>query len=467
MLSPADLLEIARAFIDRIPRESAYHEERDVCLLLLGKGYLRLGDDQSAARVLPEFSRLHPAGELRVLLTKWALVHPESAAARDVLRDTVENIVEWESAFSLRDYCEMVPSIYSLMGEQVLRRFVDSVVGDAYMKSALVHEWLRLCANREVRLALQAEYEGLAKQVDLDLASIGETAQALDVQSALDRAKEALKQAEAILQEPPRPVDTPANSLSRYLHYRQNDLKVRWLVDQAALGGVDEWTLELQIEGDAFQCVERARQPNPHTSVSRFDGVRFAAFLFDRPIPLNRADEDLLSEYRSEDWDSDPAHVVQLATEFFRNFGVAARQFSEEQVNQGIWMLFGYVLSLGEILEKTDVRLDLRTECLKSMIVPFRDFYQTVDHELTGFYMWWDYVSPSSPDLIGVARTVLSQILDLPSWECQKAALHGLNHLRPDIEASAIVDRYLQQNSESIPPDELEWVKACRDGKAL
>jgi hypothetical protein len=352
------------------------------------------------------------------------------------------------------------------MGEQALRKFVDTV-GDAYAKSAFIHEWIKLCGDGEVRRGLLAEYAELAKQVDLDLASLGLTGAALDVQTALDQANEALEKAKTILQEPPRPVDTPANSLSRYLHYRQNDLKVRWLVDQAALGGVDEWALELQIEGHAFQCIERARQPNVHTNVSHVDCARFTAFLFDRPVPLSRADEDLLNEYHSEDRDSDPTHVVQLATELFHNFGTAVREFSEEQVNQGIWMLFGYVLSLGEILEKPDVPLDLRTECLKAMIVPFRDYYQRIDHELTGFYMWWDYVSPSSPDLIGVARTVLSQILELPSWECQKAALHGLNHLRPDVEASAIVDRYLRDKAESIPAEELEWVKACRDGKAL
>jgi hypothetical protein len=53
----------------------------------------------------------------------------------------------------------------------------------------------------------------------------------------------------------------------------------------------------------------------------------------------------------------------------------------------------------------------------------------------------------------------LSQILSLPSLECQRAALHGLGHLHhPDTEA--LVLRYLERN-ESIEPSHRVYAQAA------
>ena len=64
-------------------------------------------------------------------------------------------------------------------------------------------------------------------------------------------------------------------------------------------------------------------------------------------------------------------------------------------------------------------------------------------------------------------RQVLEEILQLPHRGCEFAALHGLNHLHPDAEASAMVARYLETHRTELEPKDVAWIERCRDGKAL
>jgi hypothetical protein len=282
----------------------------------------------------------------------------------------------------------------------------------------------------------------------------------------LARTQEVIAQAKELLPERPTPVDTAANTLSRYLHYRHNDLKVRWLVDQASRGGLDDFALETLIASEPFQSLEPARQPSIHSDASHMDAEEFAAFLFDRALPLSHADEDLLRrEYGCSEKTPAP-RLIQLATSLFLDFERIAQRYSEAQIQQGIWFLLAFPYTLGEDLNRQEAPLELRQACLEAMVVPFRDYLQRTEDDSTGaFFMWWDLLRIHNPDVLPVARRVMEKILQMRGWQCQKAALHGLNHLRPDWEASAIVDRYLENDSD-MPPDELDWVKACRDGKA-
>jgi hypothetical protein len=262
--------------------------------------------------------------------------------------------------------------------------------------------------------------------------------------------------------------DPAGEKLVRYLHYKRNDLKVRWLVEQATAGGLMDVAVESMLASEAFQRIERARQPSVNSDIAGLSDEEFTAFLFDRAVPLEERDDQLLKG-RYYDWVSlDPAFIVEMATRLFRDFATRVAPYTAAQVDQGLWILFGCPLWLGEMLKRPEVPIEQRTACVEAMDIPFRDYLRKKPrYRGSAFYMWWDWVRMNESDLPKVALRVLEKIVRLPGWPCQAAALHGLNHLRPDPEASALVARYLDENRTRLKPEDLQWVERCRDGKAL
>ena len=119
---------------------------------------------------------------------------------------------------------------------------------------------------------------------------------------------------------------------------------------------------------------------------------------------------------------------------------------------------------------KDQVPEEMRIACLEAMVAPFRDYLQMArGYSGSAFHMWWDHFRhwDMHKNTVPVCRRVLAQVLALPDKECQFAALHGLNHLPPDAEASAMVERYLDERRAQLTPSEIEWVEACREGRAL
>ena len=82
--------------------------------------------------------------------------------------------------------------------------------------------------------------------------------------------------------------------------------------------------------------------------------------------------------------------------------------------------------------------------------------------------MWWDQFSSGrqNPVKDTAAIGVLQQILSLPNEACRVAALHGLNHVVPDMRVTAIIDGYLDEHRKSLSDEEIAWARHCRDGKA-
>lgn len=420
MLSPADLLDLAEQFAARIPGDFAYHEERNISWQLIGKGYLRAGNPDGALRALRQLTDLGLEAELRCAFAQWAEEHPQSEVGRAVLRETAQDSVRLDPRLYPTDYAELVPIVRDLLGEAEARKLVAQIPE--------FPEWM----NEQ-----PADF--------------------------LNRTLAALE----IPEEPPSP-DTPGEKLSRYLSYRYNDLKVRWLTEQAAAGGLMEPEVAAQLESEVFLRIERARQPGVHSDISGLSDDEFTAFLFDRPLPLEQRDEHLLTG-RSFTWvDHDPAFIVEMSTHLFRNFAPRVAPYTALQVEQGLWILFGGFLELGSIVSKSEVPAEQRIACLEAMDIPFRDYLRKKPrYRGSAFFMWWDLVLFGGSDLPKVALRVIEKIMRLPGWPCQAAALHGLNHLRPDPEAAALVARYLDENRTRLKPEDLQWVEHCRDGKAL
>ena len=252
----------------------------------------------------------------------------------------------------------------------------------------------------------------------------------------------------------------------RFLHYRRNDLKIRWLVEQATTGGLFDADLEAKLESETFHRLEPARQPSIYYDLSYLEPSAIGAFLFARPVPLRASDRDLLQgDHMRYRW-RDERSLVRSATELFVAFEAVSQAYSEEQIEQGLWFLFGQ-FGLFEELAKEKVPIAEGLSCVDAMLVPFRAYYQHASaYEGSVFFMWWDYARDQKMEISVRSRQVLQQILQLPHKGCQFAALHGLNHLRPDAEASTTIAQYLEVHRTELEPKDIAWIEKCRDGKA-
>ncbi len=88
----------------------------------------------------------------------------------------------------------------------------------------------------------------------------------------------------------------------------------------------------------------------------------------------------------------------------------------------------------------------------------------------TASYMWWDLLTdgldmadefpvPDGPRVASVMFDVLGQVLNVEARGCQKAALHGLNHLR-DPRTGAVVKEWIARHP-TLDPDLLHFAESC------
>ena len=510
MLIQTDLVQLAEEFAGRIPDDESYKEERDISWGLVCTGWLQLNDLQTALRALSKIGEPQAQAPVCLAICKWVGAHPDSGdLGRDVMRNTIERIGEWEPWLSRRDITDLVPAVVRVVGEdgaRVLARTLRDPFTSGnvlvtlaeqfprpHERKPLLEEAERIAAgigdgNRDFALLRVVQgYEAAGFVDDAERVNsmmqeqhLAEKMRRLmsDAESLMTRANKILESSAPASGRDPQ-VDTPLERLSRFLEYRRNDLKVRFLVDAAAAGSAfGDREGEAILTSPDFQRLEAPRQPSIKRDPTLFDDDAFARFWFDRPIPLNPVDTPVLEGDLDDDVQdlADPVAFLKKATALFHRFASIGRSFSEEQIDQGLWFLFGNPFSAGKHLWGNAVPLDIRLECVRSMIHPFRDYYHSVSDQFQGefFFMWWDMLLHHGPASDAAEQAaienemidVLVQILALPSEGCASSALHGLNHLHPNPRAVSLVTQYLETNLEKMTSERIKWVSACRDGLA-
>lgn len=211
---------------------------------------------------------------------------------------------------------------------------------------------------------------------------------------------------------------------------------------------------------------------------------QFLDYAFDRPVPACRDDLSW--------WHADPIDEVRLLVDAPRQLEHACRLFSDplllatrtsvDQLDQGFWFL-----ALGHIepdfapfflqpLWSEHVDLALRCRCVSAMFELYEKLFAEVQIEGAA-YMWWDLLSTFQPDLRALRPhpvptqervrremvATLARILHLPQPDCQKAALHGLEHIATAGEREPLIDRYLED--ASLDTTLREYARACRGGE--
>jgi hypothetical protein len=172
---------------------------------------------------------------------------------------------------------------------------------------------------------------------------------------------------------------------------------------------------------------------------------------------------------------SDPSTVVGHVQAMCRNFAELSKVYSHEQLDQGLWAVFGAGISCERYLFDSGVDSGLRIDCIESMYFPFRDVVAncTADVRESFYWMWWDMddydYSALTNDRQQIAETIyqtLSRILPLDHRGCQWCALHGLGHLHHPAVRNT-VQSYLDVHQNELTDDERGWVKAFRDGRNM
>ena len=162
----------------------------------------------------------------------------------------------------------------------------------------------------------------------------------------------------------------------------------------------------------------------------------------------------------------DPAIQLAHAERLFRDPSAVAG-FSPARREQGFWFLPASAEFFSDQLWNHQLAAGARISCASAMQVLYRDLFAADPHGEDAF-MWFDHLDgarlnhgpcaacePVRRTVIGV----LDVLLAIPN--CERAALHGLNHWGTDAERAAIVDPWLPRAGELR-----DYALLCRDGKA-
>jgi hypothetical protein len=211
---------------------------------------------------------------------------------------------------------------------------------------------------------------------------------------------------------------------------------------------------------------------------------QFLDFFFDRPIVSEEKRYYLFRGGIDSFVSSNPAAVVAHVQTMCREFSELTKVYLHEELNQGLWAVFGPGISCEQYLFDPTVDLGLRIGCIESMYIPFKD---VVAHSVIGkrdsfYWMWWDMIlhtfwitfretddhyealSIDAKQIFESMYQTLLKILALDHPACQWSALHGLGHLRHPLGREAI-QNYLDANGDELANEDLKWVEACRDGE--
>jgi hypothetical protein len=204
----------------------------------------------------------------------------------------------------------------------------------------------------------------------------------------------------------------------------------------------------------------------------------FVKGLFDHDTPMGLTEEPWYSGV--DVVVSVPATLIRNCTTLFRDFAAATTPYTPAQVNQGVWLLLGGTVWLGNVLADRANPLEDRICCIESMYSVFRDYVSgsKLEEMPNVFYMWWKVLITARPvtdngafdhckDHLQTREAIfrtLKRILALPDKRAQIYSLHGLAYLDHP-EVPDVVQQWLAANRDRLSREEVDWVQRVRDGE--
>jgi hypothetical protein len=184
------------------------------------------------------------------------------------------------------------------------------------------------------------------------------------------------------------------------------------------------------------------------------------------------------------DWDEDaPATTSKYVTRLFTNSRQLLRQYSDGQVNQGLWYLVNPACSnvMTDALDHS-VPLPERLTCIHSILSLFQDCFaercpgHTADESPSegnpnglACQMWWDvFPQPCCEAVDRAILDVMRDTLAMPSRGCRESALHGLGHWQMNYptEVKQIIDEFLAATPD-LGQSLRQYAREARNGVLL
>ena len=221
------------------------------------------------------------------------------------------------------------------------------------------------------------------------------------------------------------------------------------------------------------------REMEGMTDEIQFDD--WVAWVFDRPVPDpgwplgGRTDWNVLT----------PSLSLEYLRRLFEESGELLRQFSDAQVNKGVFFCIdpGFSDYAFSLLDRTLLWAP-RLRCVRSILRLFEFFAARCSPHLSHLdelganplnsicYMFWDILpiyghsdEPAFANLDHALLAVMTETLRLPCDACREGALHGLGHWQSDYpnEVQQIIDRFLAENP-MIRPELRRYAESARWG---
>jgi hypothetical protein len=184
-------------------------------------------------------------------------------------------------------------------------------------------------------------------------------------------------------------------------------------------------------------------------TIGTFDD--FVKFFFENGAePFRReSDEEPELIYR-------PAQAVRFYEMLFTSARDLPKRYDSRQIDAGFAAMIdcNVPMYVTDLIWNEDLEIEAREAMVSAMAVLFRDLFDRTPLFGTPF-MWWDAItydfecgnrkrteSEEVQRLQDRMFETLVRILDLPSSESQRAALHGLGHLQHP-ETTAAIEGYL------------------------
>ncbi len=193
----------------------------------------------------------------------------------------------------------------------------------------------------------------------------------------------------------------------------------------------------------------------------------FISLIFQRDEPVKPEEIVLMSD------EVDDERLCAYYVRLFRQPEFLLSQFTKEQLEAGFWAIMGYTheWSAGHLIEYSDATLASRKECIESMAVLFERLFLNEPLD-TSVHMWWDSLcyawhcgnrsrvnGGEDLELQDIYFHTLTKVLDLNSWICQGAALHGLGHLHHP-GTPELVSRFIAEHP-TLSDEQLAYARAA------
>lgn len=201
----------------------------------------------------------------------------------------------------------------------------------------------------------------------------------------------------------------------------------------------------------------------------------FARALFDRPIAKTEEEKDALGSGPYDPPCGD-ATFVRLCTGLFERFGELSAGYTDEQIDQGLWMVCGdpYMLALYHLADAALPIADA-VACVRGCYHLYSDYLALVrSKQYCGpLYIWWDQAwtnasrnfGPSDPALLDVVLETLGRIVEIPDDQCRRAALHGLAHFKQDWDEAAgkaVINSFIDRHRDELSGELIAYAEFCR-----